>query len=171
MSRLGDNVARVRKARDLTQEQLAEAARIDPGTVARIEQGRRQAARPATLAKLASALGVAPDVLTGVSEHATDDGDEQIVRLREAITTTADIPGLVESTAPEGLPELAELADTTHGAWRAYIAGDHGLLLQALPSLLSDARRAVHAHVGDQHAEAQRLLSTTYRLAAGTAGR
>ncbi|MEU6645661.1 helix-turn-helix transcriptional regulator [Saccharomonospora sp. NPDC046836] len=55
-SPLSENLARFRKARDLSQEQLAEAATVGVDTVARIEQGKRTTCRPATLARLASAL-------------------------------------------------------------------------------------------------------------------
>ena len=64
-SPLPDKLARLRKARDLSQEQLAEAAAVGVDTVGRIERGERLAVRPATLQKLAGALGVAPTALTG----------------------------------------------------------------------------------------------------------
>ena len=53
----GKRVAEVRRARGLTQEQLAEKANITPLSISFIEQGRRWP-RLATLQKLAKCLGV-----------------------------------------------------------------------------------------------------------------
>ena len=166
---LAGNLARLRKARDLSQEQLAEAATLAPDTVARLEQGRRRAARPDTVDKLAIALGVTPDTLHGAAPAAP--ADSHVAELRAAITTTDDIPGLLDLADEREIPALPELARVAHQTWRAYVDGHHERLMRALPALLGDARRAVHHHTGDQHAEAQRVLSTAYRLAAGTAGR
>jgi len=55
----GKRVAEIRRARGLTQEQLAEKADITPLSIAFIEQGRRWP-RLATLDKLAKCLGVSP---------------------------------------------------------------------------------------------------------------
>lgn len=49
--------------------------------------------------------------------------------------------------------------------------GRHGELLHALPTLLVDARRLAHDAEDDLQAAAHRVLSTTYRLGAGLAGR
>jgi transcriptional regulator with XRE-family HTH domain len=64
---IGENLARLRKVRDLSQERLAEAADVDVGvdTVARLEQAKRSNVRPVTLRKLADALGVSVDDLIG----------------------------------------------------------------------------------------------------------
>lgn len=63
---LPENLARIRKARDLSQEQLAASAGVAVDTVARIERAERQTTRPSTVNKLAAALGVAPSVLLGI---------------------------------------------------------------------------------------------------------
>lgn len=55
----GKRVAEIRRARGLTQEQLAEKADITPLSIAFIEQGRRWP-RLVTLDKLAKCLGVSP---------------------------------------------------------------------------------------------------------------
>jgi signal transduction histidine kinase len=66
---------------------------------------------------------------------------------------------------------LTKLTATAHQAWRAYVDGRHAELLHALPPLLVDARRLAHATETDDRAAAHRVLSTTYRLGAGLAGR
>lgn len=55
---IAESIPRFRKAQGLSQEELAEAAEVSVDAVARIEQGRRSATRPATLRKLAGALDV-----------------------------------------------------------------------------------------------------------------
>lgn len=54
--RLGEKIRKLRKSRDLTQEQLAELANIDPKTVIELEAGKRANPTLQTLNKLARAL-------------------------------------------------------------------------------------------------------------------
>jgi transcriptional regulator with XRE-family HTH domain len=168
---LPENLARIRKARDLSQEQLAASAGVAVDTVARIERGERQTTRPSTVNKLAAALGVTPAVLLGILPPARNLGDVGVAELRQAITATYEVPGLSDFAEPAEVLPLDELATTAHRAWRAYVDGRHTELLHALPSLLVDARRLAHSATGDGRAAALRVLSTAYRLGAGIAGR
>lgn len=168
-SRLPENLARIRKARDLSQEQLAEAASVGVDTVARIEQRKRTAIRPATLRSLAEALGVTAETLLG-HPAATVPAGHEVARLRQAIATSEHVPGL-DFAEDEEVVELDALAAAAHDAWRAYVDGRHAVLVNALPVVLGDARRLVHAAIGDERAGAHRVLSTGYRLGAGLAGR
>lgn len=52
----------VRQSRGLSQKELSELARVSTGTVYRVENGLR-GAYPGTVRELATALGVAPEVL------------------------------------------------------------------------------------------------------------
>jgi transcriptional regulator with XRE-family HTH domain len=54
----GEQLARLRRQRTLTQEQLAERAGCSADTIRRLEQGRRDSARLSTLEAIADALGV-----------------------------------------------------------------------------------------------------------------
>ena len=56
---------RLRNSKHLSLEQLSERARIDKGTIWRLEQGNDTNARESTIQKLARALNVEPAVLTG----------------------------------------------------------------------------------------------------------
>ncbi|WP_255637814.1 helix-turn-helix domain-containing protein [Amycolatopsis sp. DSM 110486] len=167
---IADNLARLRVARDLSQEQLAEAAGVGSDTVARIEQGKRTQSRPATLRKLAGALGVSVDALLGQAP-APHSLDVDVVPLRRAINHDAQIPGLDDLADTRDLLTLPELTDTAHQAWRAYVDGRHTELLHALPLVLADARRVVRDARDDERAGGYRVLSTAYRLGAGIAGR
>ncbi|MFJ4921094.1 helix-turn-helix domain-containing protein [Streptomyces sp. NPDC088725] len=64
-SSLGDRLADLRPRRDLTQEQLAEAAVLPVDAVRKPEQGRRKTARPAGINALARALDTEPGYLVG----------------------------------------------------------------------------------------------------------
>ncbi|MBB1154018.1 helix-turn-helix domain-containing protein [Amycolatopsis dendrobii] len=166
---IAENLARLRIARDLSQEQLAEAAGVGPDTVSRIEQGKRTQSRPATLRKLAQALGVTVDMLLG-QQSSPHSLDLDVAPLRRAINADDDIPGLDFAETREILP-MDELAESAHEAWRAYVDGRHGELLHALPLVLTDARRIVRETRDEERAGGHRVLSTAYRLGAGIAGR
>ena len=60
--RFGENVLRIRQARKLSQESLAEQARVHRTQITLIETGRRQP-RIATVLRLAGALEVSMDSL------------------------------------------------------------------------------------------------------------
>ncbi|WP_410563842.1 helix-turn-helix domain-containing protein [Amycolatopsis sp. cmx-4-61] len=167
---LAENLTRIRKARDFSQEGLAEAASVGVDTVARIEQGTRTTSRPATLRKLAAALGVSVDALLGTMP-APHSRDVDIAPLRRAITADASIPGLEDLADTRELLPLPELTASAHAAWRAYVDGRHTELLHALPVVLADARRGVRDTRDEERAGAHRVLSTAYRLGAGIAGR
>lgn len=62
---LGAAVARVRKAKRLTQVQLAQRANIDPQHLSRIERGLISSPGIETMHALAAALGVSVEALSG----------------------------------------------------------------------------------------------------------
>lgn len=169
-SPLAENLARIRKSRDLSQEELAEAASVGVDTVARIEQGARAFTRPSTLQKLAAALGVTTGALLGTSQT-SHSRDVDITPLRKALNADSSIAGLNDFVETREVLPLPELTNSAHRAWRNYVDGEHSELLHALPAVLTDARRAVRENTNEQRAGACRVLSTAYRLGAGIAGR
>jgi transcriptional regulator with XRE-family HTH domain len=168
---LGENVGRFRKARNLSQEELAAAAGVAVDTVARIERGERQTTRTSTLNKLARALGVEPSVLLGILPPPHDQAGRDVTDLRRALTASTDIPGLTDFTDLRETIPLAELRASLNYAWQSYIAGRHSELLHTLPVLVADARRLVHEAKGARLNSAYAVLSGAYRMGAGTAGR
>lgn len=170
-SSLPDNLARLRKARNLSQEELAEAAAVGVDTVGRIERAERRMVRPETLERLARALGVRPMSLLGI-DHQPDASDPELVaNLRRAISATSEIPGLVELAEGDEVPSLGQLVQSGRRVWDDYLAGRTAELLVELPVLLVDSRRLMHASDGDTRAEAERVAALSYRLGAGLAGR
>lgn len=167
---LPGNLARLRKARDLSQEQLAAAASLGVDTVARIEQGRRSARRPGTLQRLAAALDVPVERLT-VTDHRPLPEPTDTALLRHAITADGLIPEIGDPDDADGSVPGDDPARRVRSAWLAYLEGRHPVLVRALPSILADARLVVRHSTGDRRAEAARVLSGAYRIAAGLAGR
>jgi len=168
---LGENVGRIRKARNLSQEELAAAAGVAVDTVARIERGERQTTRTSTLNKLARALGVEPSTLLGILPPPHEQAGRDVADLRRALTASTDIPGLTDFTDLRETIPLAELRASLNYAWQSYIAGRHSELLHTLPVLVADARRLVHEAKGARLNSAYAVLSGAYRMGAGTAGR
>jgi transcriptional regulator with XRE-family HTH domain len=168
---LGENVARIRKARNLSQEELAAAAGVAVDTVARLERGERQTTRTSTLNKLARALGVEPSTLLGILPPPHEPAHSDMVDLRKALTSSVEVPGLADFADLRETVPLAELRGSLSYAWQAYIAGRHSELLHTLPVLLADAHRLVHEAKGARLNSAYSVLSGAYRLGAGTAGR
>ena len=168
---IGENLARLRKVRDLSQERLAEAADVGVDTVARLEQAKRSNVRPVTLRKLADALSVSVDDLIG-RPSARRSEKTDITGLRRAITAAdGELRDLDVVAEPEETSSLEQLIEDTRQAWRAYVGGRHSELLNTLPIILFDGQRLVHVTVDDEKAGAYRALSTAYRLGAGITGR
>ena len=165
MLALGENLARIRTARGLTQDDLAQTSGVSVDTISRLERGARATARRSTLQALSLALGTDPARLLGIHPPEQDTaGAEQLRRAVRAL----DLPDLAEPVDVLGLPELHDAASL---AWSDYLAGRHTELLAGLPPLMVDTRRAVHTLVDDHAVEAAGLLATAYRLTAGLAGR
>ena len=165
MAPLGENLARVRSARSLTQEELATASGVSIDTISRLERGTHHSARRSTLAALSTSLKVEPGVLLGVHTPEQDaSGADQLRRAVHAL----DLP---EPAEPVDVPPLGELHRAASAAWSDYLAGQHVALLAGLPSLMEDTRRAVGILHNDHRAEVAGLLATAYRLTAGLAGR
>src|SRR6266566_6344777 len=167
---LGENLGRIRKGRNLSQEELAAAAGVAVDTVARIERGERQTTRTSTLNKLARGLDVEPSTLLGILPP-PHEPTADVANLRRALTASTDIPGLTDFADMRETIPLAELRASLNYTWRSYIAGRHSELLHTLPVLLADTRRLVHAAKGARLNSAYAVLSGAYRLGAGTAGR
>jgi len=162
---LGENLARIRTARGLTQEELSRASGVSVDTISRLERGMHATARRSTLQALSVALGTDPGRLLSIQPPEQDTaGAEQLRRAVHAL----DLPDFAE---PAEVLGLGDLQDAASGAWSDYLAGRHTELLAGLPALMVDTRRAVHALADDHAAQAAGLLATAYRLTAGLAGR
>ncbi len=166
-SPIGDNLVRLRKARGLTQTELAGVSGVSVDVIARLEQHRKHGARWSTLILLANALGVQLPVLITppalLGPHGTAAGSD-LFTLRRALTSTGDLFADDELADDADLADPTVLSEQVRNMWRTYQQGDFALVIEMLPGLIGDARRLTDGVHADR---AHRLLSTCYSAAAG----
>lgn len=150
-----------------TQHDLAAAADISVDVIRKLEQGRRQTASIATLARLARVLGVElADLLRPARlACATDDDQGLVGAIRDVLTGVDDLLGELDDV---DAPDLTELARTVTYAWGAFYSGRYGTLAALLPRLLADAQAAVHAAPSADSARAADLAAQIHQITAGT---
>jgi transcriptional regulator with XRE-family HTH domain len=154
---LGERVARLRRRRGLTQEDLAERAGVSVELVRKLEQGRRRSVRLATVQGLARALDVQMAVLFDApSPMDASDPGPGVVGIRRALT-----PGAV--TSPEDEPTAVDLGHSLRDAWDLHRAADHVVLASVLPDLIDQARYLCEQQPSD---DSFSLAAETYHLAA-----
>lgn len=173
---LGENVARTRRARGLSQEDLADRSGVSVDTIARLERGQRQMVRSVTLARLARGLGVDMTTLLGIlpplGASLSAAGDSApVAALRQALTASAGVPGLVDFAEQRDTATLDDLRTSMGVAWSAYLDGRHEDLLYVLPCLIADSSRFVRTSEDPELSHAYDVLGGAYRLGAGVAGR
>lgn len=170
MSTITDNLPRIRRARGLTQEELAERSGVSIDVITRLEQGRKHAARWSTLIALANTLDVTVAVLIsppGLIAHDAPGALVDVSALRQAITYSGDITGLIDLAEHNEVVSLAELRDAIDALWTSYQDGQFALAASILPGVIGDTRRLIHSSTGDDEARAQGLLATCMNAAAG----
>ncbi|RKR92740.1 helix-turn-helix protein [Micromonospora pisi] len=171
MQTIGDNIARIRKQRTITQEHLAEAAGLSVETIRKLERNERTAARMSTLNKIARVLGVATSTLLGnVARGAANREPDSIplglVDMRRALTPVRGLGGqLVEAGPEQTAPALDDVRDAILTANRMYHANDYTNTLMVLPGLLGEARMLVDITDGDERLTAHILAARAHQLA------
>ncbi|MFG3349483.1 multiprotein-bridging factor 1 family protein [Streptomyces sp. NPDC048018] len=154
---VGGRIAARRRARRLSQPQLAAEARVSLSMLRKIEQGQRSPG-DSTLEALARVLGVdATQLRTGFQ------GTER--RVHAALPDLSAVIAGYE--IPQGAPtrhpgELAEAVGTAV-EWR--LGAQYGRIAATIPSVLADAIRYVHTAPAREHADAARLLASAARTA------
>jgi transcriptional regulator with XRE-family HTH domain len=163
---LGDRLKRLRRMAGLTQEELAERAKLSVDTVKKLEQGRKHSARLPTLHALAGGLGAELTSLLGDPPGVPSTGDAeppQLVALRRAIMP----PMFAPPPEPAGVEKLslpllrAEIAE----GWTLYHGAEFGQLMDALPGIITDARFTASVGNVDQRAAGQAALGKSLQLA------
>lgn len=167
---IGDRIRILREFRDVTQQQLADAAGCSIDTVRKLEQGVRQTANLTTLNALAGALDVELERLLGqptVTTAAPDDGG--LLDLRDAIQDVDALPGVLADELADEPPAASAWTQAVTAAEALYWKGAYSELSGVLPLLLRDGRMVARDASG---ADAERVwgrLALAYQLAASLA--
>jgi transcriptional regulator with XRE-family HTH domain len=157
MREVGKRIATARRARRMTQDDLARAAFLSLSMLRKIEQGSRFPSDD-TLDALAAALGADPSrLLTG--------------RARVDSRVRDQLPAISAAIAAYDIPDdgpvrpLVELRSAVHETTTWRLAAQYVQITRELPGLLAELARAFHASSGRQRAETAELLVTAYRAA------
>ncbi|MEV0264840.1 helix-turn-helix transcriptional regulator [Streptomyces sp. NPDC050617] len=169
-SGMGDRIGELRRRRNLSQERLAERANVSVDVVRKLEQGRRKAARLATINALAKALDTEPSYLVGqpstFETRASGDELPSLLALRQAVSPVDDLlGGDSDAEEPPTIVQLRDSLESTSTIRREGRVNEIGVLL---PQLIRDARMAAHAFTGADAAAASSVLAVAYQVAATT---
>lgn len=167
---LGDNLARIRVSKGLTQEDLEERSSVSVSTIRKLEQGDRKSARVSTLRKLAQALNVRTSDLFRPSPEPVSPLDETVhADLFALRRTLKPVRGLAGIQMPDlDGPVTYELVRASFLAANGlYREDDYRAVVQTIPPLLLEARSLVAgARSGDEERAALTLLSQTFQFSA-----
>lgn len=157
MRGVGQRVATARRARHLTQTELAASAQISYSMLRAIERGGRYPSDD-TLDAIAAALAVDPSRLLA-------DGSRAGGRVRAAMPALS--AALAAYDVPDDRPTRAlgelEAAVSEAANWR--LSAQYVRVAEITPALLGDLTAAFHTTTGAEHARAARLLVSAYRSA------
>lgn len=158
----GANIAALRKAAGLSQQQLAQRATVSKSLLSKVEIGDKPASHTLVSA-IAAALHVSVERVHG---QPYDDGPAYaaINELR-AVVRAYDLP---TDAPPRPLAELSTDVDAVSGLRRA---GHYARLGERLPAVLAQVSATAHAATGDDRRAAFGLLASTYYAAHGLAYR
>ncbi|MFE2926945.1 helix-turn-helix domain-containing protein [Streptomyces goshikiensis] len=162
---VGDRMAKLRRAADLTQEGLSERSGVSVDVIRKLEQHRKHSARLPTLHSLASGLGVELTALLGDPPAVPSSGEAeppQLVAVRRAIMPPLFAPPAEPAGAENlSLPLLrAELAE----GWTLYHSAAFGRLMELLPGIIADARLVVAVGDSEERATGQAALGKALQL-------
>ncbi|MEU0120595.1 helix-turn-helix transcriptional regulator [Streptomyces albidoflavus] len=164
---LADNLRKYRRAKGLSQEQLAHRAGLSVGPVRRIEQGD-DGVRMETLHVLARALGVkTSDLMAAGAPEPVKLDDPNGQNLRELRIALSPAVSLADTVAPTGdEPDLRNLQRMTLDSAVLYYGDRYASVAADLPNLIRAANDAVTYYgSGDEHSEALVIRSQALRLA------
>lgn len=170
---IGDRVAQLRRQHPLTQEELAARSGLSVEIIRKLEQNERTSARMTTVHRLAQALGVPTSNLMGDATQATtrrepDEDDLGLLEVRRVLTPARGLGGYTVGDDLEGPATLDNVLASVRLVDELYHRDKYTATLQALPSLVTDARRVATSTAGDTQAEAFGLLSAAYRMTGKT---
>lgn len=154
---VGHRIAATRRARRMTQADLANAAYVSLAMVKSIERGARQPSDD-TLESIAEALGVGPSRLT--TGHSRS--DSRVHHAMPAISAAIAAYDLPADPPARTLPELADDV-TALVTWR--LGAQYTRIAARAPRLLEETLAALHHASGRDRPRAAQLVATTARAA------
>jgi transcriptional regulator with XRE-family HTH domain len=167
---IGDNLARIRRRRGLTQEQLAERAEVSVSVIRKLERNDRDSASIPTLRKLAAGLGVTTVELfqpTPRFEERVDHDDRAdlyaIRRVLQPARSLSAAPTLADEEHPPSLDALRATVREVNGFFRD---SDYAGAVASLPTAITDGRRTLAALEGDDQVAGWEQMSQAYQTAA-----
>lgn len=157
MREVGQRMATIRRARRMTQDDLARAAFLSLSTVKAIERGARSPSDDA-LDSLAAALSVDPSHIVTGNTH-TDSRVHAAIPAISAAIAVYDVP-LDQPSRPftELKVDVREAMD-----WR--LGAQYARIVTHIPSLLDEILRTLQHSTGAQRLEAAQLLASAARTA------
>ncbi|WP_455354878.1 helix-turn-helix domain-containing protein [Streptomyces sp. SYSU K217416] len=154
---VGHRIATARRARRMTQADLARAAFISLATVKAIERGARMPS-DTTLDAIAAALAMDPTrLLTG---HARNDG-----RVHDALPAVSAAIAAYDIPADGPEASITDLQAAVDEAVKWRLGAQYVRLADRVPKLLEQTIRAIHTSGGAEQQEAARLLVSAARSA------
>lgn len=156
-SALGQRIATIRKMRNLTQRQLADAALVSASMLKKIEEGARHPSDD-VLHHIAHALDTTPERLAGSPGHTNSRIHDAIPAIRAA-TVAPDLP----DDGP--VRPIRELRTAVEHTTRLRLRSHYATLAEDIPPLLEELARALQQHTGRDRQQAAALLTTAYRSA------
>ncbi|MEW2496809.1 helix-turn-helix domain-containing protein [Streptomyces nodosus] len=161
---LAQNLRRYRRAKGLSQEQLAHRASLSVGPIRKIEQGD-DGVRMETLHAIARALGVkTSDLMAAGTPEPVKHDDPNSLNLRELRIALTPVISLAPVAAPVGEePDLRRLRRMTRDNNVLYFEDSYKSIAADLPALIRAANEAV-AYYGSGEEQAQALVARSQAL-------
>lgn len=169
---LGDNLARIRRRRGLTQENLAARAEVSVSVIRKLERGDRDSASLPTLRKLAAALDVTTVDLfqpTPRFDGPVDRDDrDDLYAIRRTLQparslTGADVVTLADDDQASTVDAIRQSVREVNGMFRD---SDYAGAVATLPTAISHARRAATELTGTDADAVRGQLAQAYLTAA-----
>ncbi|MCX5199634.1 helix-turn-helix domain-containing protein [Streptomyces sp. NBC_00249] len=154
---IGQRIATRRRARRMTQADLAREAHVSLAMIKACERGVRTPG-PSTLEAIASALAVDASRLDPACRATTRRVHASLPSISAAIAGYEYAMG----PSPRPLPQLRADLHTAVG-WR--LAAQYGLIATRAPELLADTLACLHTAAGVRREDAARLVVTAARTA------
>jgi transcriptional regulator with XRE-family HTH domain len=172
MESIGENIARIRRRRGLTQQELAERSGVSIGVIRKLERSERDTATLATLGRLAAALDVTtvdlfrPAPRFDVIVDDTADRDD-LFGLRRALQPPRTLDPLsgLQLADGEQPPTLEAVRESARQVVRGFRESDYAGTVAMLPQAIAEARRAAATLAGDDQAAAWAQLAEILQTA------